>query len=133
MATEPVSQQPARSPSPASAPPIPSAPGPRATALQKLYADAIAHVLKTCSYNNFAACFPTPAKEVPGSMKALHEQFNQKLGEQLKSNFDDILRERNVVGSLNEFDGLIDDARKRRAKALEDGSNTAPTPYVSLG
>lgn len=119
----------ARSPSPAPAPPLATAPGPRATALQKLYSDAIAHILKTCSYTNFAACFPTPAREVPGSMKALHQQFTEKLGEQLRSNFDEILAERGVVGSLNELDGLVEDARRRRGKAR--AGEEMPTPYIS--
>ena len=114
-----------RSPSPAPPPPVAAAPGPRATALQKLYADAIAHVLKTCSYNNFASCFPTPAKEVPGSIKHLHEQFNDRLGSNMRTNFEDILTERNVVPSLNELDALIEDAKKRKAKA-EDEANGQP-------
>lgn len=68
-----------RSPSPVTAPPIAAAPGPRASALQKLYHDAIAHTLKTCSYTNFASCFPTPAKHAPDAMKDLHSDFIQKL------------------------------------------------------
>jgi hypothetical protein len=120
-----------RSPSPAPPPPVATAPGPRATALQKLYADAIAHVLKTCSYNNFASCFPTPAKEVPGSIKHLHEQFNDRLGSNMRTNFEDILTERNVVPSLNELDALIEDAKKRKAKAEEEANGQpvqAPIP-----
>jgi kinetochore protein NNF1 len=120
-----------RSPSPAPPPPVATAPGPRATALQKLYADAIAHVLKTCSYNNFASCFPTPANEVPGSIKHLHEQFNDRLGSNMRTNFEDILTERNVVPSLNELDALIEDAKKRKAKAEEEANGQpiqAPIP-----
>ena len=112
-----------RSPSPASAPPIAAAPGPRATALQKLYSDAIAHVLRTCNYNNFSACFPTPAREVPGSLQILHEQFTEKLGESMRKEFDEICRDRHVVGSLNELDGLIDEARRRKTKGGD-----APVP-----
>ena len=109
-----------RSPSPAPPPPVAAAPGPRATALQKLYGDAIAHVLKTCSYSNFASCFPTPAKQVPDSLRHLHEQFTDRLGASMRMNFDQILTERNVVPSLNELDGLIEDAKKRKTKAEED-------------
>lgn len=111
-----------RSPSPAPPPPVATAPGPRATALQKLYADAIAHVLKTCSYNNFASCFPTPAKEVPDSIRHLHEQFTERLGAVMRMNFEQILTERNVVPSLNELDALIEDAKKRKSKAEEDAN-----------
>lgn len=127
-------QEVARSPSPVPPPPVATAPGPRATALQKLYSDAIAHVLKTCSYNNFASCFPTPAKEVPDSMRHLHEQFTTRLGDVMKMNFEQILAERNVVPSLNELDALIEDAKKRKAKAEEEANGEsvkAPIPYVA--
>jgi hypothetical protein len=110
-----ISDRPAsRSPSPPAAPPLASAPGPRASALLKLHSDAIAHILKTCNYANFSACFPTPAKEVPGSMKALHAQFTEKLGEQLHGNFDELVRERGVVGRLNELDALVEEAKRRK-------------------
>lgn len=137
MATDEQSMQDApapeneRSPSPVPPPPVAAAPGPRATALQKLYGDAITHVLKTCSYNNFASCFPTPAKEVPDSLRHLHEQFTDRLGASMRINFEQILAERNVVPSLNELDGLIEDAKKRKAKAEEEangGPVQAPVP-----
>lgn len=115
---------PSRSPSPPAAPPIPAAPGPRATALQKLYADAIAHVLKTCNYANFSACFPTPAREVSGSLRLLHEQFTEKLGESMRKEFESILEDRHVVGSLNELDGLIEEARRRK----RTGGSNPPVP-----
>ncbi|CAK1354532.1 unnamed protein product [Cercospora beticola] len=121
-----------RSPSPAGPPPTPSAPGPRATALQKLYNDAINHVLKTCSYTNFAACFPTPAREVPEAVKFLHEQFLHKFGDGLRKEFGLVLEDRNVVPSLNELDRLIEDARKRKAQATERGESTAPVPAHTL-
>ncbi|KAK3702903.1 hypothetical protein LTR37_014752 [Vermiconidia calcicola] len=121
---------PSRSPSPASRPPVASTPGPRATALQKLYSDAIAHVLKTCNYTNFSSCFPTPAQHVPGSLKMLHEQFTDKLGESMRKEFDAILDDRHVVSSLNELDGLIEEARKRKGKSKE--SDVAPTPPHTL-
>lgn len=117
---------PSRSPSPASRPPIPTAPGPRASTLQKLYSDAIAHVLKTCNYNNFSGCFPTAARHVPGSLKFLHDQFTEKLGESMRKEFEAILEDRHVVSSLNELDGLIEEAKKRKGKSKEGES--APTP-----
>ncbi|EMC94631.1 hypothetical protein BAUCODRAFT_51010, partial [Baudoinia panamericana UAMH 10762] len=101
-----------------SEPPIASAPGPRATALQKLFSDAVAHIIKTCSYANFAACFPTPSREVPGSMKLLHAQFTEKLGQQLRQNFEHTLGVRGVVRSLNALDGMVEDARRRRDGAV---------------
>jgi kinetochore protein NNF1 len=120
---------PSRSPSPAQPPPTPAAPGPRASALQKLYADAIHHIIKTCSYTNFASCFPTPAKQVPGSVKLLHEQFTEKLGDSMRKEFDSILEERSVVASLNELDRLIEDAKRRKAVANE---GDRPVPAHTL-
>ena len=124
--TTPPPQPPSRSPSPALAPPIPTTPGPRATALQKLYSDAIAHVLKTCSYANFSACFPTPSREIPGSVKQLHEDFTGKLGEEMRREFETILENRHVVASLNELDGLIEEARRRKGKRREGESRAVP-------
>lgn len=115
-----------RSPSPVQPPPTPAAPGPRASALQKLYADAVNHIIKTCSYTNFASCFPTPAKQVPGSVKLLHEQFTEKLGESMRKEFDSILDERNVVLSLNELDRLIEDAKRRKASTSADEGRPVP-------
>ena len=125
-----------RSPSPAPPPPTPSAPGPRAAALQKLYHDAITHVLKTCSYANFAACFPTPARAAPGVLHDAHEQFIGTLDHWLRREFDSVLVARDVVPSLNELDRLIDDARRRKAQAVaegqEEGRTTSPTPPHAL-
>ena len=118
-----------RSPSPVTAPPVPTAPGPRAAALQKLYSDAIAHVLKTCSYTNFSACFPTPAAQVPGSLRLLHEQFTQKLGEGMRKEFGVLMEERRVVGCLNELDGLVEEARRKKGRQT---GGEAPVPYVFL-
>lgn len=115
-----------RSPSPAQAPPTPAAPGPRASALQKLYADAVNHIIKTCSYSNFASCFPTPATQVPGSVKLLHEQFTDKLGESMRKEFDSILEERNVVLSLNELDRLIEDAKRRKPNTSAQEGRPVP-------
>nr|XP_023908584.1 uncharacterized protein LOC112020256 [Quercus suber] len=120
-------------PSPAPSPPIPSAPGPRAVALQNLYTSAISHILKTCSYANFSACFPTPAQAVPTSMQLLHEQFTAKLSENFHREFANILEDRNVIPSLNELDRLVEDARRRKEKSISEGSQAAlPTPPHTL-
>lgn len=49
--------------------------------LQRIYADALAHTLKACSYDNFAACFPTPARAVPEALDTLHREFCARLGD----------------------------------------------------
>jgi kinetochore protein NNF1 len=82
--------------------------------------------LKTCNYNNFSGCFPTAARHVPGSLKFLHDQFTEKLGESMRKEFEAILEDRHVVSSLNELDGLIEEAKKRKGKSKEGES--APTP-----
>ncbi|KAK4508240.1 hypothetical protein PRZ48_001978 [Zasmidium cellare] len=124
-----------RSPSPLPPPPTPSHPGPRATALQKLYTDAITHILKTTSYANFSSCYPTPSTAVPTSMAALHTQFTSKLAEYMRREFENILVDRNVVQSLNELDRLIEDAKRRKAKGEGEGvpPHTLPakTLYIS--
>lgn len=113
------------------APPVAASPGPRAAQLIKLYNDAIAHTLKACNYDNFAACFPTTAKNVPDALQGLHKDFVERLDQHCKSEFEAIMRERNVIPSLNDLDRLIEDARRRKAKAEEHangGSVKAPTP-----
>ncbi|KAK0283829.1 hypothetical protein LTR35_006288 [Friedmanniomyces endolithicus] len=128
----------AHSPSPPHSPPPPtlSLPGPRATALHKLYNDAITHLLKTLTYPHFAACFPTPSLAVPGSMKALHAQFTAKLGEQLRAEFERLVEEREAVGALNGLDGLVEEARGRRERAegrrRETGLGGGPVPPHTL-
>lgn len=56
-------QRAARSLSPSlPVPPIPDAPGPRAQALINAFEKALDNTLRRCNYENFAACFPTPAQ-----------------------------------------------------------------------
>jgi kinetochore protein NNF1 len=110
------------SPSPSPPPPTLSAPGPRATALLKLHADCTTHVLRTISYANFSACFPTPSREVPSAVRNLHEQFTQKLGDVLRREFEVILQDRNVVESLNGLDRLVEEGRRRKRMAEEEAA-----------
>ena len=49
----------------------------------------------------------------------LHEQFTEKLGDSMRREFDAIVEDRHVVGSLNELDGLIGEARRRKGKTRE--------------
>ena len=130
-----MAQSATRSPSPAPAPPTASTPGPRAAALQKLYSDAIAHILtKGCSQANFTACFPTIAAQVPQSLTALHADFTEKLHQSMERNFEDILQSRDVIKGLNELDELVEDARKRKQEAIATGSGEPALPCVkSIG
>ena len=52
-------------------------------------------------------------------MRLLHEQFTEKLDQSMRHEFDLILDDRHVVPSLNELDGLIEEARRRKGKAKE--------------
>jgi kinetochore protein NNF1 len=61
--------------------PTASAPGPRAALFQKLYDKALDSTLKTISYENFAACFPTVAKTNDVGLREMHAGFVGKLGE----------------------------------------------------
>lgn len=100
-------------------------PGPRASALHRLYSDATTHVLKTCSYRKFATCFPSPARNRADMLKDLHKQFTTDLGRQMRLNFEVILQDSEVVERLNELDRLIEDAKRKRARAQSDAQGDA--------
>lgn len=110
--------------------PLPLKPGPRASRLQDVYEKALLATLKANSYDNFAACFPTPARHVPASLASVHRQLNAKLEESAKSEFAEILRERDVVRKLNDLDRLVGEARMRKQKAEEEGNGEGDPPYV---
>lgn len=58
-------------------------------------------------------------------MRLMHEQFTEHLGQSMRKEFEAILEERRVVGCLNELDGLVEEARRRKAKG-----ETMRVPYV---
>ena len=107
------------SPSPPPSAPVLTEPGPRATALQKVFATALTATLKSNSYANFSACFPTPAEHCAPALEGVWKQLNAKLEEGCTKEFDDILRERGVVKGLNEWDAAVEKARRRKDRALE--------------
>ena len=49
--------------------------GPRATALYKIYGEALGHTIKSIGYDHFASCFPTPAKYCPDSLRRVWAQM----------------------------------------------------------
>ncbi|GBF62794.1 kinetochore-associated protein [Trichophyton mentagrophytes] len=122
--TEP--QEPSPSPPPAA--PVPLTPGPRASRLQQVFSQALLHTIRTNSYANFSACFPTPAKHVPRSLESVWRQLNAKLEESARAEFDDILHERGVVRGLNELDRLVGEAKLRR----ENGEGASSVPAHTL-
>lgn len=114
--------QPAASASPQLAPES-QTPGPRASRLIQVFDQALARTIRANSYANFASCFPTPARHVPASLESLWRQLNAKLEENAKSEFEEIIAERQAVQHLNELDRLVGDARARR-ESEGDGQQT---------
>jgi kinetochore protein NNF1 len=105
-------------------PPPPTAltPGPLAARLTELYHTALSHTLRACSYENFASCFPTPAKYRPEILKGLWMQVVGKIEEKGREEFEGILVEREVVQGLNTLEGVVEVGRGRR----EGGGVSAP-------
>jgi Nnf1 len=114
------------SPSPPPQAPTPGVPGPRATALQKVFAGALSSSLKANSYPNFSACFPTPAKYCPSALEGVWKQLNTRLEEECLKDFEKILEERSVIEGLNQWDTLVEDARRRKNRAVEGESPGRP-------
>ncbi|KUL87490.1 hypothetical protein ZTR_04592 [Talaromyces verruculosus] len=105
--------------------PIQLTPGPRASRLQDIYSKALRATLKANSYENFAACFPTPARHVPASLESVHRQLNAKLEEGATAEFNEIIKEREVIKGLNELDRLVGEARRRKSQG-ESESDVPP-------
>lgn len=56
-------------------------------------------------------------------MRGVHEQFTTKIGASAHDEFAAIMENRDVVASLNALDALVDEARKRKARAEEKGED----------
>ena len=103
-----------RTPSPAPQPPTSLTPGPRATALNNIFTTALNHTIHTCSYANFAACFPTPAKHAEHILQVVWKQIVGGIEDKSRREFEEILVEKDVVGGLNELERLVGMARARK-------------------
>lgn len=68
-----------QSASPAPEPPTAQTPGRRATAFLDLYQKTLSTSLRTISYDNFAACFPTMAVNAPENLRGLHKAMIERL------------------------------------------------------
>lgn len=112
-----------RSPSP----PVALTPGRLATQLQEVFNRALAHTTKTCSYNNFAACFPTPAARRPDVLQSVWQQIIGKIEVKARNEFEGIMGERDVVKGLNELELLVQEA-KRRKETWEKEGGEKPVP-----
>ncbi|KAI1627369.1 Nnf1-domain-containing protein [Exophiala viscosa] len=118
------------SPSPAPEAPVASAPGPRAAALQKVFAGALSSSIRANSYANFSSCFPTPAKYCPSALEGVWKQLNTRLEEECMRDFEKILEERQVIEGLNQWDNMIEEARRRKNRAVE--GEEPPRPLHTL-
>jgi hypothetical protein len=58
---------------------------------------------------------------VPASLESVHRQLNAKLEESASAEFNEIVREREVVRGLNELDRLVGEARRRKDRGEEEG------------
>ncbi|KAI9737079.1 MAG: hypothetical protein M1834_000669 [Cirrosporium novae-zelandiae] len=112
------------SPSPPPPPPVAVTPGPRATALLRVFDNALSHTLRKNSYSNFAACFPTPARNMPDVLETVWRQMNHVLEERAKVEWEEVLAQREVVARLNELDRLVGEAQNRKAQG--GGEPTRP-------
>ncbi|KAK3302380.1 Nnf1-domain-containing protein [Chaetomium strumarium] len=101
----------------------PITPGPRAARLQALFASTAKHTLDKINRDNFAACFPTIAARAPGTLEFVQRQMVERLGGLWNREFETIMSNRQVVARLNELEGLVGDAARRR---LEAGDGAAP-------
>lgn len=110
---------PPASPSPPPEAPVASAPGPRAAALQKVFAGALSASIKANSYANFSSCFPTPAKYCPNALEGVWAQLNARLEQECLRDFDQIVEDRHVIEGLNQWESMIEEARRRRDRAVE--------------
>ncbi|MCJ1458719.1 hypothetical protein MMC28_009093 [Mycoblastus sanguinarius] len=103
-----------RTPSPAPPAPLSLTPGPRATGLTNAFTSALTATVNTCSYANFSACFPTPARYAPAVLNSVWKQIVVQIEEKAKREFEEICIEKEVVGGLNELERLIGTAKARR-------------------
>ena len=107
------------SPSPPPEAPLTSAQGPRAAALQKVFTGALSASLKVNSYSNFSSCFPTPANYCPAALEGVWQQLNTRLEQECLRDFDQVLEDRHVVEGLNQWESMIEEARRRKDRAVE--------------
>lgn len=115
-----------RSQSPEPAPPIAETPGPRAAGLLKVFDGAVKSTLDKCSANSFASCFPTLAQYNPEGLDSIRTQIVEQLDRTWRSNFEEILKKRDVIRALNGLDQCVEEAKKRKKRAEESAKDGAP-------
>ncbi|KAF9431872.1 hypothetical protein BGZ76_011586 [Entomortierella beljakovae] len=96
--------------------------GPRMTRLRGILDKSLNETLKACNFNAICECFPALAASKPNDLQDAHEKVCQFLNVEVNNEFEQIIRERNVIHKLNGLDRLIADAR--------DKGNTAGTRTI---
>ncbi|ESZ95128.1 hypothetical protein SBOR_4495 [Sclerotinia borealis F-4128] len=110
---------PSPSPSPPPRAPIPLTPGPRANRLHDVYEKSLISALNTISYPAFSSCFPSISRNAPEALRAVHGQMVSRLRDFAIDEFKMILGERRVVERLNGLEGVIEGARRRKARGVD--------------
>lgn len=103
--------------------------GSRATKLDTIIDRALTKTLSACRYEKLVSCFPTLAHTDAETLRHAQEQVSHFLHDSCKKHFDSILEDRQVVQRLNEFDTLIEDAKRRKEAgepATENPSEMSP-------
>ena len=116
----------AESPSPPPEIPVASTPGPRAAALQKVFVGALTASIKANSYPNFSSCFPTPADYCPTALEGAWAQVNSRLEQECLRDFEQLLGDKQVIEGLNQWENMIEEARKRKSRAVEGEMTERP-------
>lgn len=87
--------------------------GPRMTRLRGILNKSLVETLKACNFDAICECFPTLADVHPEDLRDAHEKVCEFLSIEVNSEFEEIIRERNIIFKLNGLDRLIADAKSR--------------------
>lgn len=109
---------------------MPLTPGPRASRFQEVLDSSLSHTLGKISWENFAACYPTVAAQAPAVLRAVQKQMVDRLGALCKKEFESVMQTRNVVAKLNELEGLVIEAERKRDEAGVVGAEAPVPPHM---
>lgn len=95
-----------------------------------MFTAALDHTINTCSYANFAACFPTSAKYAPAVLNNVWRQIVGQVEDKAKREYEEILVEKDVVGGLNELERLVGTAKARKEAGGKGMLPNEPSVYL---
>ena len=110
-------------------PPLPTrhtavTPGPRAQRFQEMFDLALSRTLTKISPDNFASCYPTIASQAPHILRQVQRAMVDRFAELCGQGFAEALARYGVVAKLNELEGLVSDAERRRRQSLASSSTS---------